>query len=120
MVSGCLVLVPGIPVGLDDVGTEGVEEASAHHSQHRHPGRQPHLHVHPCQQASQNLLQEHVGRQKHGDRHRGEQEAVCHHGLRRPRHELWVVETDEQQDGEEGEQAAVEDLRNQDHVHARS
>ena len=42
MVSGCLVLVPGIPVGLDDVGTEGGEEASAHHSQHRHPGRQPH------------------------------------------------------------------------------
>ena len=44
----------------------------------------------------------------------------CREVLGRGAHELGVVETEEEADGEEGQQAAVEDLSNQDDLDARS
>lgn len=117
---GCVVELPPGPVGLDDILAQGREDADG---QHPDPGGrqgQPHLEPHPRHQTPEQLLQEHVGGQEHGDSDGGEKEAVGGGGLGGGGHELLVVQADQQADGEEREQAAVEHLRYQDHVHARN
>ena len=104
------------------VGAERCKYTDGGHAEAGGPEGQPQLHAHAVrgQQVAKQLLQKHVGRQKHSDGDRCEEEAVGPGGLGTGRHELLVVQAYEQADGEERQQAPVESLGHKDHVHTRS
>ena len=62
---------------------------------------------------AEDLLEDHVACEEEGEADRDHKEDVGPRLLGGGGHELGVVETEEEADGEEGEQAAVEDLSNQ-------
>ena len=68
----------------------------------------------PCQQTSKHFLDDDVGGEKQCDKDGDEQSEVGPAGLRPARHELTVVQTEEEAGGEEGEEATVEHLGDQD------
>ena len=62
------------------------------------------------------LGEDHVVGQEHGDHHGASQQDVGPEWLGSLSHELLVIETEQEEGGEEGEETAVEDLGHQDHV----
>ena len=84
------------------------------------PCSYPHLQEGIVEQVAEDLLEDHVACEEEGEADRDHKEDVGPRLLGGGGHELGVVETEEEADGEEGQQAAVEDLSNQDDLDARS
>ena len=66
------------------------------------------------EEAGEDLLDDGVAGEEHGDHHAHHQQDVGPHWLWSLPHELGVVDADEQQAGQEGKEAAIEDLSYQD------
>ena len=101
----------------DQIRTEGGEGHEGRHLQQGRPGRRPQPDVdtgRAGEEADEHLLDDDVAGQEHGDHHAHHHQDVGPHWLRSGPHELRVVDTDEQQAGEEGKEATVEDLSYQD------
>ena len=99
---------------------QGGGDAEEGHGGHGHPCSYPHLQEGIVEQVAEDLLEDHVACEEEGEADRDHKEDVGPRLLGGGGHELGVVETEEEADGEEGQQAAVEDLSNQDDLDARS
>ena len=67
---------------------------------------------------AKDLLEDHVAGEEEGEADRDHKEDVSPGLLRGGGHELGVVETEQEADGKEGKEAAVEDLSNQNDLDA--
>ena len=119
LICCCCALCPPGPVHFDRVWSQGGEQTDGAHAETGHTGRQAHLHPHSGQEGAEQLAEENVRCQEHGDGHGCEEEAVGPGGLRAARHKLVVVQADEKTNGEEGKETTVEYLCNQNYVNSR-
>ena len=90
------------------------------HDPHRNSNSNPQPGGHSCEDCAQYLLDDDIRGEKEGDDNRGYQEHIGPARLRGRRHELGIIEAEEEADGEEGEEAAVEGLSYQDYQGAVS
>ena len=98
------------PAEVSPEGGEGDDEAHLHHGRR---GRRPQPNVdagRAGEEAGEDLLDDDVAGQEHGDEDTQQQQDVGPQRLGSGSHELRVIDTEQQQGGEEGKEATIEHL----------
>ena len=94
--------------------------AECRHYPHRQPDSNPQPGRNNCEDCAQDLLDDDIGGEKECDDDGGYQEHIGPARLWGRRHELGIIEAEEEADGEEWKEAAVEGLSYQDYQGAVS